>query len=464
MKDLNLFLDEKNILRCKGRLDNCNLLNFDQKNPILLPKSNHLTELLIWDAHLCCKHMGPSVTLNAIRRRGLWISQGRSVIKNVLKKCVTCAKINSYSFRYPRPNSFVGDRVNFVKPFNYTGIDYTAHFMVKFGENIVKMYLLLFTCLNTRAVHLDLVPSLNCEHFLLSFSKFCNLYTIPAKIFSDNASTFLQGMGLLSDSFHTNDFSEYLEKNNITHVRIPLYAAWIGTFWERMIRCVKAALAKAIGRGKIEYFSFCSLLIEVQNSINSRPLSYQDTDVSFTPLTPNSFLKLEAGKSLLLDNFSGSELEIPNRNQLVKALEVRQNLFEKFKETWYENYLLSLREASRDIYQGAWEDKIRVGDVVLISNPVKVRALWQMGRVLDVLPGKDGKVRCVRLVRPDRSEGVYPISNLYPLELSVSTINESSTSREDSTNKVKNKGANSGESRPRRKAALDCLEKLNLSN
>ena len=231
-----------------------------------------------------------------------------------------------------------------------------------------------------------------------------------------------------------------------------------------MIRCVKAALAKAIGRGKIEYFSFCSLLIEVQNSINSRPLSYQDTDVSFTPLTPNSFLKLEAGKSLLLDNFSGSELEIPNRNQLVKALEVRQNLFEKFKETWYENYLLSLREASRDIYQGAWEDKIRVGDVVLISNPVKVRALWQMGRVLDVLPGKDGKVRCVRLVRPDRSEGVYPISNLYPLELSVSTINESSTSREDSTNKVKNKGANSGESRPRRKVALDCLDKLNLSN
>ena len=414
VRNLNIFIDEESIIRCKGRLENCEYLSFDMQNPMLLPKSSYLRELIIWNAYVSCKHMGSASTLNDIRKNGLWIPQGRLTVKGVLKRCIICQKINAYSFRYPKPNNLISDRVNLIKPFKHTGIDFTGHFQVKFGEKVAKMYLLVFTCLNVRAIHLELLPSMSCEHFLQAFIRFCNLHTIPSAIYSDNASTFIQAMGLISNSFSNNEFSEYLEKNNIKHVRIPLYAAWIGSFWERMIRTIKSSLYKVVGRKQLEYFYFVSLLSDIQNSINARPLTYRDDDSSFLPLTLNCFIKSETGKDFILDNLAGSQLDIPNRNKLIESIEKRQDIYNNFKEHWYNNYLLSLKESSRDVYQGTWEDKVAVDDVVFISSPIKNRRQWQMGRVIQMLTGKNQITRCVKVVRPYCSEGVYAISHLYP--------------------------------------------------
>jgi len=84
--------------------------------------------------------------------------------------------------------------------------------------------------------------------------------------------------------------------------------------------------------------------------------------------------------------------------------------------------MLSLCEIGRDLYQGPWEDKIKDGDVVLIQAPNKPRPMWQLGRVIELLPGKDKVTRCARIMRPDRTDGVYSINHLYPMELSVSPI------------------------------------------
>ena len=134
-----------------------------------------------------------------------------------------------------------------------------------------KMYLLVFTCLNVRAIHLELLPDMTCEQFLLAFIRFSNVHCIPSKIYSDNASTFLQAMGILSKTNIDNDFVSYLSKNNIAHVRIPLYSAWIGSMWERMIRTIKLCLNKTVGRKRLEYFTFLTVLTDVCNAVNSRP-------------------------------------------------------------------------------------------------------------------------------------------------------------------------------------------------
>ena len=63
VNNLNLFLDEQGIVRCRGRLNNCELLTYDMKNPVLLPKNSHLTELIINNCHEECKHMGTATTL-----------------------------------------------------------------------------------------------------------------------------------------------------------------------------------------------------------------------------------------------------------------------------------------------------------------------------------------------------------------------------------------------------------------
>ena len=419
VKNLNLFIDQEGMMRSKGRLDNCDLFPEHVNNPILLPKESFVTKLLISDAHATCKHLGTPTTLGQLRRSGFWIPQGRTAVKAVLRQCIPCKKINSSPFKYPKPNNFMTDRVTLVKPFNHVGIDFTGNFLVKFGDKYTKMYILVFTCINTRAIHLELLPNMTCQQFVLAYIRFTNHHTIASTVYSDNQSTFLQGMGILSNSHSSDDFSLYLQRTGIRHLKIPLYSAWCGTFWERCIRTIKSAIYKSVGRKRLEYFQFISLLSDITNAINNRPLTYRENDINFEPLCPNSFLKLDHAKDFFVDNVAGSELQLPNRKDLVRALDRRDELFSNFKEAWYADYLLSLREASRDLYQDKWEEKVKEGDIVLVEAPNKSRPWWNLGRVAELLPGKDGKTRTVRIARPDRSEGVHSLRHLYPLELCV---------------------------------------------
>ena len=226
VKNLNLFLDSENVIRCKGRLDKSEL-SYDVRNPVLLPRFSFLTDLFVWDAHYRCLHMGTESTLNFLRKSGLWLPKGRARVKCVIRKCIICKKLNAHAFKYPKPTNLVANRVKFNKPFQYTGVDFTGHVYVKHNGSLIKMFILVFTCLNVRAIHLELLPSMSCHAFLMAFIRFCNLNEIPDAIYSDNASSFIAGMGIVAGSLIDNDFNAHLTKNNIRHIRIPLYSAWV---------------------------------------------------------------------------------------------------------------------------------------------------------------------------------------------------------------------------------------------
>jgi len=419
VNNLNLFLDSDGLVRAHGRLDRCKQINYNAKNPILLPKTSFLTSLYIADFHAQCKHLGLATTLTKLRTMGFWVPRGRQVVKSVISKCVLCRKINSFAFKYPVTTDYTKNRVNFESAYQHTGMDYTGNIYVKLGDKLVKMYLLLFTCLNVRAIHLELLPDLTSDQFLLSFVRFSNRYGLPRTVYSDNASTFLQSMGIVAGSSSDNPFNNYLVANNVRHLTIPLYSAWIGAAWERMIKTVKASLHKIVGRKHMKYFELITLLSDIQEAINCRPLTYSESDINFVCITPNSFLKFSPGSTLLLDGEAGTELPVPSREKLVQSLQARDDLLDQIKQRWIDEYLLSLREAGRKLYQVDWHNVVKVGDVVLISSPNKARTHWQLGKITELLPGSDDIVRTVRLMRPDRSEGVYPINLLYPLELQV---------------------------------------------
>ena len=107
------------------------------------------------------------------------------------------------------------------------------------------------------------------------------------------------------------------------------------------------------------------------------------------------------------------------RNQLVESLKHASEKFETFRTSWYNDYLLSLREISRDLYQVPWKNLVKVGDIVLIKAPVKERPYWQMGIVTQLVYGDDNKVRSVYVRSPGGQTNLHAIKNLYPLELSL---------------------------------------------
>ena len=67
-KDLNLYFDEENIIRCRGRLKKAPL-NYSAKFPVLFPSGNYFTNLVINFYHILVLHNGMKETLNQIRTK-----------------------------------------------------------------------------------------------------------------------------------------------------------------------------------------------------------------------------------------------------------------------------------------------------------------------------------------------------------------------------------------------------------
>ena len=458
VKNLNMFIDCDGLIRSRGRLGNCPAIGENINNPIVLPVKNHLVNLLILDLHGKCKHLGCETTLVALRNAGFWLPKGRLYIKSILKNCIICKRFNAHAFAYPKSSDYPMERVNFQSPFLFTGFDFTGHIFVKFNSECVKMYVLLFTCLNVRAVHLELLPSMSSNQFLQAFIRFTNAYRIPKVVYSDNQSTFLNSINIVSGCKVDSDFSKFLIENSIKHATIPVYSAWFGGAWERMVGLMKRTLHKVVGRRKLDYFYLLTVLSDIQTAINNRPLCHvSNDDLNSKIITPNSFLKCDSGKNLVISGTEVEKVNLVGQEELAKALDDRLLMLENFKDLWYEEYLLSLREAGKERYQKIWENVIKVGDIVLVTRPNKVRAEWSFGRVTELCPGKDGKVRVVKVAKPDRSISVYPINLLYPMELSVTPLKKSAIITE-SNSEI------SPSSVPRRLAAKKCLDKLRKCN
>ena len=435
VKNLDLFIDDEGIVRSKGRISKVNFYNYEILNPILLPKNDNFTHMIIRRAHFTCKHMGLQSTLNKVRLQGYWIPCARQVVKTVLSDCIICKKYNNFAFAYPKFTSFTKAQTDFVRPYKHVGVDLTGNVWVKSPDNSVntKMYIIIYTCLNVRAIHIELLPDMTTKSFILSFKRFSNLYGICDTIYSDNAKYFSQGAKAFQEFLLSDEFSDHLRSSNIKHVKIPIFASWVGSLWERMIRVVKSCMYKAIGRSILNYFEMITLLSSIQNSVNSRPLTYVASGDEFAPLTPNSFFKYYDESSIELKTL-GSDSDDPiwetgptSRNQLILSLDKINSKFDHFKSLWFDEYLLSLRERSRDLFQTEWFDKIDLGDIVLIKHPSKTRPHWQMGIVTQLLWGNDNKVRFVRLRKADGHTDVYSIKLLYPLEIHAKQMSSAKT-------------------------------------
>ena len=116
-------------------------------------------------------------------------------------------------------------------PFAHTGVDFTGHYHLRDGQwGKVKVYILIFTCFNTRAVQLEVVNSMSTAEFILAFVRFVNRYGIPLAIYSDNAKSFLQAGGLIQNLLSSSEFEEKFRTASIPHKTIPVYAACMVQF------------------------------------------------------------------------------------------------------------------------------------------------------------------------------------------------------------------------------------------
>ena len=185
-----LFKDAKGIWRCQGRLANSDLPT-EAKYPIFLFKTHHLTSLIIKDCHERVMHSGMKSTLTELQSH-YWVVQGRQRVKQILHNCVICRRYQGTSYRPPPAPPLPSFRVTEARPFSYCGVDYAGPLFVRpiATSSPQKVWICLFTCCVTRAVHFELVTDMTSQSFIRSFKRFTCRRGFPVKVISDNAKTF----------------------------------------------------------------------------------------------------------------------------------------------------------------------------------------------------------------------------------------------------------------------------------
>ena len=171
-------------------------LPIDTKHPFILPSRHALTRLIILNEHLQAGHAGPAYTLMLSRQR-FWIIFGIGSVKHYIAECGECALRKAKPIRQLMAD-LPSLRVTIAnKPFQICGTDFLGPILYRQNRSECKAWGLLFTCLSTRCLHVEIVTGLDLNNFLLAFLRFTNLRGKVDTIFSDNASTFCAAVNVL---------------------------------------------------------------------------------------------------------------------------------------------------------------------------------------------------------------------------------------------------------------------------
>ena len=184
-KVLTPFVDSAGILRVGGRVE-VSLMSYENCYPALLP-NNWIATLITREAHQIGRN-GVAATSAKVRRK-YWIIQGPKVAKMVKKQCTFCKKIEK-KFESQLMAKLPWFRQKpFTPPFLYSSCDYFGPMHVKVSHNkTTKTYGVIFTCLNTRAVHCKIAIDASTMEMLQVLRRFFAVRGYPELMISDNGS------------------------------------------------------------------------------------------------------------------------------------------------------------------------------------------------------------------------------------------------------------------------------------
>lgn len=395
--DLSPELDESSdLIRVGGRLRRSEDLDHSSLHPVVLDPSHPVTLLLIQDFDSRLKHPGPERVFAEIRR-SYWILRGREAVRRFQKKCRDCRRWKAKP-AVPQMADLPLARLRLFKPaFHSTGIDCFGPFEVKVGRRLEKRWGIIFKCLTVRAVHLDLLTSIDADSFLMALRRFIARRGTPAEIYSDQGTNFKAGDRELREAFTamSSDLQSLLAPYRINFHFNPPAAPHFGGVWEREIRSVKSALYTTVGGQPLQEEVLRTVLVEVEAILNSKPLGYVPSDVSDPdPVTPNCLLMGRPDGSLPQVVYPRDELLSQRRWKHTQVMT------DHFWARFIRLYLPGLQ--LRQKWQSSSAD-VTEGSVAMIVDPQLPRAMWPIGRIVKVHPSLDGHVRSADVKVRDRT-------------------------------------------------------------
>ena len=380
------------VIRVGGRLQ-CASIDYDAKHQVILPRQSRISALILEDTHKAVGHLGRSTTLAKLHEK-FWIIGANQSIRKLLARCVICRKYQGRCGNQKMAD-LPPDRVHpDDPPFTHVGVDYFGPIEVKRGRGTVKRYGVLFTCLTSRAVHLEIAYSLDTDSCVNAIRRFIARRGQVKLIRSDNGSNLVGAARELKEgisSWNEEKFHKALHQQQITWQFNPPGGSHFGGVWERLIRSVRKILFSLLHEQmswRLDDELLQTVFCEVEAILNSRPITMMSSDMNdLEVLTPNHLLLLQSGSSLPCGIFNSDDNYARRRWRQV------QHIANRFWTRWAREYLPALQARQKWTRK---QNNLKEGDIVLLvdSSP---RSSWTLGRVLETIKDKKGLVRIVKV-------------------------------------------------------------------
>ena len=414
---LDPFLDDYGILRVGGRLRRAEM-EYGEKHPIILPKNHHVSQLVAKHHHLQVHHQGRQITGGAIRQAGFWLVGGHDTVTKVIGACVSCKKLRGPPLEQ-RMADLPPDRTEVCPPFTNVGFDVFGPWVVQTrktrgGAANAKRWGLVFTCLSSRAIHIEVLEAMDASAFICALRRFFALRGHAKLLRCDRGTNFIGAkteLGEAVSELNDKKVEKFVTEYGCKWEFNPPHASHFGGVWERQINTIRRvldAMFAELGKPQLTHELLITLMAEVVAIVNARPISALPSDPDDPqPLSPAMLLTMKtrpAGPPP--GQFLRPDIYARRRWRRV------QFLAEQFWTRWRREYLQSLQprrkwtETQRDL---------RVGDVVLMRDEAQHRNDWPLGRISEAIRSEDDRVRKVKVeVARDGERKTYlrPIKEL----------------------------------------------------
>ncbi len=378
------------VIRVGGRLHR-SAMPEEAKHPSILPKDAHITDLILQHIHERSGHSGRNYMLSELRKR-YWAVKGNSAARRVISRCVVCRRMRGKTGEQKMANLPLERILPDLPPFTNVGLDYFGPIEVRRGRNMVKRYGVLFTCMSSRAVHLEVAHSLDTDSCIHALRRFVCRRGQVKHIRSDNGTNLVGAQTELKkalNSLNEGRIQNALLPDGIQWSFNPPGASHYGGVWERLIRSVRQVLVSTLRQQTLDDEGLQTLFCETESILNNRPLSTVSPDPhDLEPLTPNHILLLKTQPILPPGKFHKSDLYARRRWKQV------QYMADLFWHRWTQEYLQLLQKRQK------WTNvrkNFNVGDIVLVVDPTAPRGSWPLGRVLEAKTDASGLTRSVKL-------------------------------------------------------------------
>ena len=155
-----------------------------------------------------------------------------------------------------------------------------------------KVWGVIFNCLSSRAVHIDVSEDYGTDSILQVIRKFMCIRKCPSEFISDQGSQLIAAAKDIAElaSWDWSKIEKFCTERKIKWTLAPAEGQHQNGVSESLIKSTKRTIKHTIGNHVCTAMELQTVLFEIANIINNRPLGIISGSDPSNPTTPNGLL------------------------------------------------------------------------------------------------------------------------------------------------------------------------------